>query len=776
MKSYLVSFAVILLGVAVGSARAQQPVELQPGVARVSMIQGEIFTQRGDSGDWVAATLNTPVVAGDQLSTEQRSRAEVQLDHANILRLSGGATAKLADLTRTRIMVQVGQGLVNYSILKASEADVEIDTHNVAIHPLSEGSYRILVNSDSETQVTVRKGAAEISTPQGSTRVENGQLLTIQGADNPQYQASAAPGTDDWDLWNSDRDYRINSAESWRHTNHYYVGTEELDAYGHWVYVPDYQYVWVPVQGPGWAPYRHGRWVWEPYYGWTWVSYEPWGWAPYHYGRWFVHEGNWCWWPGPVAAYPAYYPTWAPAYVSFLGFGFGGRHSAFGFNIGFGRVGNVGWLPIGPADPFFPWYGRSVNQVNIVNVTNVTNIYNIHRFNGGGLGPIPPLAHFSTHTFSNIDQALTNERVRQGLTTMPAKQFGQARAPAHPQPIDAATFREGGLLTGSVPVTPTRESLRPTDRPVNPAAMPSHGTSQRFFTKSESAPVPRPFREQGAQVERMTQTSRTIPSPNTQTSAGTTPTAQPRNATQWQPATGPTRLGESMGTPSPQTMTAPRSNMPTASQANQRPGWHSFGSGNQGSSFQGRGSLREQSPTTGSRSIVPASPPSGWRSFGAPRQSASNGRPAQTAQPSVGNNPTPRPFMPVTPHQNEPATAGRQGGWQGFTSPTRRTQPESGSRDSGRPNGWQIFSSRSAPSHSSEPQRQWQSPAARGSSYAFSRPPLDLRQPIVMPRARSSYGNSGPNGGYRGGPTGGRGSYSAPSHSSSGRSSTGRQR
>ena len=85
---------------------------------------------------------------------------------------------------------------MNYDVLKGSEANVEIDTPNVAIHPQMniEGSYRILVNSDGETIVDVRKGSAEISTPQGSTQVEKDQRITIQGnADNAQYQVAAAP-------------------------------------------------------------------------------------------------------------------------------------------------------------------------------------------------------------------------------------------------------------------------------------------------------------------------------------------------------------------------------------------------------------------------------------------------------------------------------------------------------------------------------------------------------------------------------------------------------
>src|SRR5215469_8383643 len=40
----------------------QQP---QSAVGRISLIEGNLSTLRGDSGSWVADTVNTPVVPGD---------------------------------------------------------------------------------------------------------------------------------------------------------------------------------------------------------------------------------------------------------------------------------------------------------------------------------------------------------------------------------------------------------------------------------------------------------------------------------------------------------------------------------------------------------------------------------------------------------------------------------------------------------------------------------------------------------------------------------------
>jgi hypothetical protein len=332
----------------------------------------------------------------------------------------------------------------------------------------------------------VRTGAADLSTPQGSTRVEKGQAATVRGtADDAGNVLGGAPSEDSWDSWNNDRDGVIRNAESWNHTNRYYVGSEDLDAYGHWVNVPDYGQVWSPTVAVGWAPYRAGRWVWEPDWGWTWVSYEPWGWAPYHYGRWFLYGSSWMWWPGPVDGDGSYRPEWAPAYVSFFGFG---RHREVGFGFG-----SVGWLPIGPGDHFYPWYGRHGAHFNVVNVTDATNITNINR----GFDGIVPL--HSGNRFSNVRLAASDVRVRKAISTLPTDQFGTGRSA--PTAVSREAFRNGSMMTGNLPIVPTRETLSATNRPASPSSMMRGGQQERFFTKRQPSAAPQSLDKQAAQVQ-----------------------------------------------------------------------------------------------------------------------------------------------------------------------------------------------------------------------------------------------------------------------------------
>ena len=445
---------------------AQADPNSQPGVARASYIHGDVSSQRGDNSELIPLTVNTPLEAGDRVSVSNQGRAEVQLDYADQLRLSGGATAKIAALNNQNIQLEVGEGLVTYSVLPGSSASVEIDTPNSALHPTAQGDYRILVNSDAETKIIVRSGGADVSTPQGTTHVDAGQMITIAGTDQPQYRIDQAPGRDDWDTWNFDRDRRVQTAQGPRQTNQYYTGTEDLDPYGEWSEVPDYGNVWFPNSNPDWAPYRDGSWVYEPYYGWTWVSYEPWGWAPYHYGRWFVYGGRWGWYPGPV--YSGYRPVWGPAYVSFFGWGGGGFSLGFGFGGGFGRVG---WLPIGPCDWYHPWYGRFGGRYNVVDIHNV---YNVHE----GFGP---LHGDRGRQFSNLHDAFNNDRVRGGISSMNGSDFGRGRVPAHQEHISDASFRQSSMMTGRMPMAPSHESYSPTGRHADPSAFHAPPSNQRFF-------------------------------------------------------------------------------------------------------------------------------------------------------------------------------------------------------------------------------------------------------------------------------------------------------
>ncbi|HXW77311.1 MAG TPA: DUF6600 domain-containing protein, partial [Candidatus Eremiobacteraceae bacterium] len=368
------SFLTLGVGFSASAARADD--QSQPGVARISIVQGNVDVKRGDSGDTVAAAVNAPVMVGDYISTDGAARAEVQFDDANFLRIGYGTQLRLTKLDQNDNSLQLAQGTVELRVFAMDGANPSIETPSVTVTPSEPGQYVVSVTSDGNTQVTVRSGSASVADDQGTQTVMPGNTMIATGdPSNASFQDVSVIADVSFDGWTDQLDAQVAQADAPGYVNSGVVGANDLNDYGQWVDVPTYGEVWQPTEDSGWAPYTDGRWVWEPYYGYTWVSYEPWGWAPYHYGNWFyASDYGWCWYPGSVYERP----VWRPAMVAFFGYGSGD----FDISVGFG-YGDIGWVPVAPFEPFYPWWGgNSVTVVNVTNIYNITNVYS--NFGRGG--------------------------------------------------------------------------------------------------------------------------------------------------------------------------------------------------------------------------------------------------------------------------------------------------------------------------------------------------------------------------------------------------------
>lgn len=450
------------------------------GVARISLLNGDVSVRRGDSGDWVAAAINVPLLAEDRVMTAPGARAEVQLDFFNRIRLAEDTEIRLAQLDDRVYTVQVARGLMTFAALKGSDAQVEIQTPGAALRPLAQGSYRISVDAEGVAEFTVRSGEADIASSRGTQRLRPGRTMQARLVGNDsEYQFIAAVPHDAWDQFNEQRDRELSQAEAatYQHVSQDVYGAEDLNGYGEWVDVAPYGWSWRPYVAAGWTPYRYGRWSWLDYYGWTWVSYDPWGWAPYHYGRWFNAGGRWCWNPGARFGARHY---WSPALVAWVGW-----DSLGGFNAGAGAGwGAVGWVPLAPFEPIHRWWGRGYYG----NYRNPANFYN--------------RATYVTNV--NVTNVYRNARIANGMTVVTGNDFsrGYVGRPLRPNSVELS---RATAARGPVPVAPTRDSLRWSDRQVNSGAIASRAaaTSQeRFFSRRETPRVSRvPFETQRQALE-----------------------------------------------------------------------------------------------------------------------------------------------------------------------------------------------------------------------------------------------------------------------------------
>lgn len=309
----------------------------QHGVARLSVADGEVNVRRGDNGELVAGAMNAPLMTGDHLQTSPGSRAEVQLDYGNVVRIGHDSDLGFADVEYGRFQLQLGIGSIVYRVTTDTGAQTEIDTPNLAVHPAEPGEYRITVYDDGSSEVSVRSGSVEYITQQGTQSIGAGQAVLVRSnGGSPSIESTFPQQWDDVDAWSRERDQRTAQAQSYGYVGGAVAGGQDLDADGDWV-SSQYGQVWQPQGVPAdWAPYSDGNWAYEPYYGWTWVDAAPWGWAPYHYGRWFMNGSyGWCWWPGGVRS-----AFWSPALVGW-----------------YGAPGGLGWVALAPYEYPYRWWG-----------------------------------------------------------------------------------------------------------------------------------------------------------------------------------------------------------------------------------------------------------------------------------------------------------------------------------------------------------------------------------------------------------------------------------
>ncbi|MGA8215157.1 MAG: DUF6600 domain-containing protein [Candidatus Sulfotelmatobacter sp.] len=471
-----------VLGIALASiilpkrATAQDQDDPPGRVARLGYLQGSVSFQPAGETDWVGAVPNRPMSTGDQLWTDQDSRAEVQLGSAAI-RLAANTGFSFLNLDDSTVQIQLTSGAINVTVRRLSDNDdFEVDTPNQAFTIFQPGHYRVEVSGDGGyTVISVREGEGEATGNGQSYTLRGGQRGSFSGTDTLYADVESIYGPDEFDTWSEVRDHRYDYSRSAQYLSRDVVGYDDLDDQGDWRDDSNYGHVWFPNQvAVGWAPYHTGHWAWISPWGWTWVDDSSWGYAPFHYGRWVSVGGRWGWVAGPVAVQAVY----APALVVFVG----GGPGAVG--------GNVGWFPLGPREVYVPTYHVSqayVTRVNIssttVNVTQVTNVYNTTIVN-------------NSTTITNITYA--NRNVQGAVMVVPQQAFVSA------QPVAKASITVSAQQIAAMPVS-ARASVAPTRASVlgskaatagHVAAPPAAVANRQVVAKKTPPPPPVPFAKQ----------------------------------------------------------------------------------------------------------------------------------------------------------------------------------------------------------------------------------------------------------------------------------------
>jgi hypothetical protein len=450
-----------------------------PGrVAQLNYIDGSVTFQAEGENDWLDAELNRPLVTGDNLWSDQNSRAELHIG-STALRLGAMTGITLLEVGDHVAQIRLVQGSLVVKVRHVDDEDgYEIDTPNVAFAVMQPGDYRINVDADGgRTDVIVWRGRGEVTGGGSSYTVMADQHATFTGSDQLNYDVAQIPGDDGFDTWAQNRDQAEDESDSANYVSPEMTGYQDLDGYGDWSYVAGYGPCWLPRGvGAGWAPYRFGHWAWVGPWGWTWVEEEPWGFAPFHYGRWAFVGTNWVWVPGPAAVRPVY----APALVAWVGAG-----SRFSFSAG------VGWFPLAPGEVFIPNYRVSRAYVNRVNLSNthveMTRIATVYHN-----------APVTEHGTAVNNTTYANRSVAGGVTVVSRDTFVNAQSVARNVVVVPEKELTGARVSASVTVEPVRASILGAGIPASvkpPAAV----MSRQVVALRAPAPMPRSFENHEAE-------------------------------------------------------------------------------------------------------------------------------------------------------------------------------------------------------------------------------------------------------------------------------------
>ena len=458
-----------------------------PGrVGRLNYMDGPVSFQPAGVNDWVDATINRPLIPGDNIWVGDRGRAELHVG-STALRLGANTAFQFLNLDDQTVQIRLSEGTLTVRMRNLAQNQVfEVDTPNLAFTLLRPGEYRIDANPDSQTTIiTVRDGEGDVTGGGQAFPVYARQQVVVRGDDQISYNLASAPGADAWDQWCSSRDRREDQSQSARYVSREMAGYEDLDQYGRWDNQPGYGNVWMPTSvAAGWAPYHDGHWAWIAPWGWTWVDDAPWGFAPYHYGRWASFGGRWGWIPGPYGVTPVY----APALVAWIGGGRGG--SGFSLSFSIGTAAAVGWFPLGPREPYFPSYQASqgyftrVNNTNtVINNTTINNYYDYSR-------------NSNNTAITNIQYV--NRNVQNGVTAVPQDNFARGRRVTQDARAVPAAQLASVQVFGAPAIAPQRESVlgARADTASRAARPPANVLSRPVVARTAPPPAPVPFDRQ----------------------------------------------------------------------------------------------------------------------------------------------------------------------------------------------------------------------------------------------------------------------------------------
>lgn len=287
----------------------------QARIVRLSYADGDVQLAHHGSG-FENATLNVPIVEGDQLRVGSNGWAEIEFEDGSTIRLAPESTIIFSELRLlssggTATSVDVDQGEAEFKVNRHDQGEFQVTARNKTIVLKHSSRFRVTTLNSDPLEVVVWKGEVGVQDRNAGQEVQVKKKETFAQdlLDPSRYDLEKGAESDGLDQWSAQRDEYLSTYASTNNyaNSPYQYGISDLNYYGQYYNVPGYGNMWQPYGiNAGWDPFANGYWNFTPG-GYVWVSAYPWGWMPYRFGHWqFVNGYGWLWRP-PGAGY---WSTW----------------------------------------------------------------------------------------------------------------------------------------------------------------------------------------------------------------------------------------------------------------------------------------------------------------------------------------------------------------------------------------------------------------------------------------------------------------------------------
>ncbi|MBM2827998.1 MAG: hypothetical protein HW408_530, partial [Actinobacteria bacterium] len=118
------------------------------GAMRVKLIDGDVQVKIAETGEWAPASINMPLVEGDELWVPEGGRSAIQTSRGAYIRLDRNTALQVLRASSNSLQFHIAQGSVYVLNTAPRRSILQFDTPDASVRSFGESTFRIDVPGD----------------------------------------------------------------------------------------------------------------------------------------------------------------------------------------------------------------------------------------------------------------------------------------------------------------------------------------------------------------------------------------------------------------------------------------------------------------------------------------------------------------------------------------------------------------------------------------------------------------------------------------------------